>query len=474
METLHSLINAGNDLLWGQVLIYVLLGTGLFFTLRMGFMQIRLLPRGWQEMLGGRGHEKGSNDISSFQAFATGLASRVGTGNVAGVATAIALGGPGAVFWMWITALLGMASAFAESTLAQLFKVNHHDNTFRGGPAYYIEKGLGMRRLGLAFSISLIVAFGLVFNAVQANSIVAATEGALGWNKYLVAVGLVILTAPIIFGGLRKVGQVAEWMVPVMAAIYLGMTIYVIVTHISEVPGVLALIVKSAFGVQQAAGGFAGYALSQAMMLGIKRGLFSNEAGMGSAPNAAAAATTSHPASQGIIQMFGVFIDTMVVCTCTALIVLLSGAFVPGAELKGVQLTQAAMSATLGSWGGTLLAVIMFLFCFSTIIGNYAYAEGNVEFIKNNKTVILLFRIAVLGMVVFGALGSSMLVWDMADLAMGVMAMINLFAIVMLSKYVFVLLKDYQQQLKAGKDKPVFDVKQYPEIQAKIHKDVWK
>ena len=473
MELLHSWINAGNDLIWGQLLIYLLLGIGLFFTLRMGFMQIRLLPRGVKEMLGGRNHVAGSNDISSFQAFATGLASRVGTGNVAGVATAIALGGPGAVFWMWMTALLGMASAFAESSLAQLFKVSHHDNTFRGGPAYYIQKGLNMRWLGMAFSISLIVAFGLVFNAVQANSIVAATEGALGWDKNLVAIGLVLLTAPIIFGGLRKVGQVAEWMVPLMAALYLGMTVYVIITHASEVPGVLVLIVKSAFGLEQAAGGFAGYALSQAMMLGIKRGLFSNEAGMGSAPNAAAAATTRHPASQGLIQMFGVFIDTMIVCTCTALIVLLSGAFVPGAELKGVQLTQAAMSATLGSWGGTLLAVIMFLFCFSTIIGNYAYAEGNVEFIKNNKVVIFLFRLTVLGMVVFGCLGSSMLVWDMADLAMGVMALINLFAIVMLSKYVFVLLKDYQQQLKAGVKQPVFDVKKYPEIEAKIHKDVW-
>lgn len=474
MDTLHSLINQGNDLIWGQLLIYILLGVGAYFTLRMGFMQLRLLPRGWQEMLGGRRHIGGSNDISSFQAFATGLASRVGTGNVAGVATAIALGGPGAVFWMWITALLGMASAFAESTLAQLFKVSHHDNTYRGGPAYYIEKGLGMRWLGVAFSLSLIVAFGLVFNAVQANSIVAATEGAWGWDKNLVAIGLVLLTAPIIFGGLRKVTQVAEWMVPLMAAIYLGMTLFVIFTHLADIPAVFMLIVKSAFGLEQAAGGFAGYAVSQAMMLGIKRGLFSNEAGMGSAPNAAAAATTRHPASQGIVQMFGVFIDTIVVCSCTAFIVLLSGAYVPGAELKGVQLTQAALSATLGSWGGHFLAIALFLFCFSSIIGNYAYAEGNVEFIKNNKLVMLGFRLLVLFMVAFGAIGSSPLVWDMADLSMGIMALINLFAIVMLSKYVFTLLKDYQDQLKAGNKQPEFDVKRYPEIQARIHPESWK
>lgn len=473
MELLHGWINVGNDLVWGQLLIYLLIAVGLFFTLRMGFVQLRLLPRGWQEMMGGRGHISAANDISAFQAFATGLASRVGTGNIAGVATAIALGGPGAVFWMWMTALLGMASAFAESTLAQLFKVNHHDNTFRGGPAYYIQKGLGSRGFGIAFALSLILAFGLVFNAVQANSIVAATEGAWGWDKYYVGIGLVLITAPIIFGGIRKVAQVAEWMVPVMAVIYLLMALYVIGSNLSLLPDVLLLIVKSAFGLEQAAGGFAGYAISQAMMMGIKRGLFSNEAGMGSAPNAAAAATTRHPASQGIMQMFGVFIDTIIVCSCTAFIILLSGAFVPGAELKGVQLTQKALSLTLGDWGGHFLAIALFLFCFTSIIGNYAYAEGNVEFIKNNKTVMLLFRLLVLAMVLFGALGSVPLVWDMADLSMGLMAIINLVAIVLLSKYVFVLLKDYQQQLKAGVKQPVFDIKQYPEIEAKIHKDVW-
>ncbi|CUA86772.1 amino acid carrier protein [Gulbenkiania indica] len=470
MTALHAFINAGNDLIWGQILIYLLIGTGLYFTLRTGFLQLRLLGRGWTEMVGGRRHGDAS-DISPFQAFATGLASRVGTGNIAGVAIAIATGGPGAVFWMWLTALLGMSSAFAESSLAQLFKVSHHDNTYRGGPAYYIQRGLGQRWLGIIFALCLILAFGLVFNAVQANSIVAATEGAWGWDKNIVGLALVVLTAPIIFGGIRSVARVAEWMVPVMALIYILLTLYVLVMHLTELPGVLMLIVKSAFGLQQAAGGLAGYAVSQAMMLGIKRGLFSNEAGMGSAPNAAATATTRHPATQGIMQMFGVFIDTLVICSCTAALILLSGVHESG--LNGVQLTQKALEAHIGSWGGDFLAVAVFLFAYSSIIGNYAYAEGNVEFIRNSKGVLLVFRLMVLGMVFFGSVGSLPLVWDMADLSMGLMALINLAAILLLSRYVFVLRRDYEQQLKAGVKEPVFDIGRYPDLAQKVGRDAW-
>ncbi|MCW3481542.1 sodium:alanine symporter family protein [Neisseriaceae bacterium JH1-16] len=470
MEFLHSFVGFGNDIIWGYLLIYLLIGTGLYFTVRMGALQLRLFGRGWTEMVGGRGH-RAPGDISPFQAFATGLASRVGTGNIAGVAIAIAVGGPGAVFWMWMTAILGMASAFAESTLAQLFKTNHHDNSFRGGPAYYIQKGLGQRWLGMVFAFCLVLAFGLVFNAVQANSIVAATQGAWGWDKYLVGAGLVLLTAPIIFGGVRSVARVAELIVPAMALLYIALTLYIVLVHLTELPGVLMMIIESAFGLNQTAGGLAGYSVSQAMMLGIKRGLFSNEAGMGSAPNAAATATTKHPATQGIMQMFGVFVDTVVICSCTAAIILLSGVHESG--LNGVQLTQKAIESQVGSWGGQFLAVAMFLFAFTSIIGNYAYAEGNVEFIKNRPGVILAFRLLVLGMVFFGAVGSLPLVWDMADLSMGLMALINLVAIVLLSKYVFVVQKDYEQQLKAGIKEPVLDVKQYPELAAKIHQDVW-
>ncbi|MBN3005881.1 sodium:alanine symporter family protein [Chromobacterium alkanivorans] len=471
MDLLHSFINAANDVIWGKVLIGLLLAVGLYFSLRSGLLQLRLFARGWREMMGGRGGHRSKDDISPFQAFATGLASRVGTGNIAGVAIAIAAGGPGAVFWMWLTAMLGMASAFAESTLAQLFKTNHHDDTFRGGPAYYIQKGLGQRWLGVIFALCLILAFGLVFNAVQANSIVAATEGAWGWNRYMVGIALVAMTAPIIFGGVRSVARVAEWLVPVMAAIYLLMTFYVLAAHAAELPGLIVLIVKSAFGLEQAAGGFAGYAVSQAMMLGIKRGLFSNEAGMGSAPNAAATATSRHPASQGAIQMFGVFIDTMVICTATAAIILLSGVYDQG--LSGVALTQKAIESQFGPIGASFLAVAMFLFAFSTIIGNYAYAEGNVEFIRSNKGILLAFRLIVLAMVMFGAVASLPLVWDMADFAMGLMALINLVAIVLLSRYFFIVLKDYERQLKRGESTPVFKVADYPELAAKVEKDIW-
>ncbi|PRP69393.1 alanine/glycine:cation symporter family protein [Chromobacterium amazonense] len=471
MELFHSLINAVNDVLWGKILIALLIAVGLYFTLRSGLLQLRLFRRGWQEMTGGRGGHRSKNDISPFQAFATGLASRVGTGNIAGVAIAIAVGGPGAVFWMWLTALLGMSSAFVESTLAQLFKTNHHDETFRGGPAYYIQRGLGQRWLGVAFALCLILAFGLVFNAVQANSIVAATTGAWGWHPLFVGVALTAMTAPIIFGGIRSVARVAEWLVPVMALIYLAMAFYVLAIHAAELPGLVVLIVKSALGLEQAAGGAAGYAVSQAMMQGIKRGLFSNEAGMGSAPNAAATAASRHPASQGAIQMFGVFIDTMVICTATAAIILLSGVHDQG--LSGVALTQKAIESQFGPVGVSFLAVAMFLFAFTSILGNYAYAEGNVEFILNSKRGLLAFRFLVLAMVLFGALASLPLVWDMADLAMGLMALINLAAILLLSRYFFIVLGDYQRQLKAGVAVPEFQADRYPELADKVEKGIW-
>ena len=470
MEKLHQFINLGNNLIWGNILIYLLIGTGIYFTIRTGLLQLRLLPQGWRQMLR-RGDTDRSN-ISPFQAFATGLASRVGTGNIAGVAIAVTIGGPGAVFWMWMTALLGMASAFAESSLAQLFKVNHHDNTYRGGPAYFIEKGLGQRWLGILFALCLILAFAFVFNAVQANSITAATEAAWGWNKYIVGAVLVVMTAPIICGGVRSAARFAALIVPFMAMLYIGITLYIIATNLSAVPGVLKLIIENAFGINQAAGGLTGYAISQAMMHGIRRGLCSNEAGMGSAPNAAATATTRHPATQGIMQMFGVFIDTIIICSCTAAIILIAG--VHDSELTGVQLTQKALEMEIGSWGADFLAVAMFLFAFSSIIGNYAYAEGNVEFIKKHPLILPAFRLLVLGMVFFGAVGSLPLVWDMADLSMGLMALINLLAILLLSKYVLLIQRDYEKQLKAGVEQPVFDVTQYPELEKKIYPDVWR
>ena len=472
IETIHNWVNNINGPLW-EGLIFLLIGTGIFFTLATGFVQFRLLGRSVKEMLGGRKAGDDPHGITPFQAFVTGLASRVGVGNIAGVAIAISLGGPGAVFWMWVTALIGMSSAFAESSLAQLFKIRDHKNGhFRGGPAYYITQGLKQKWLGVLFAISLIFCFGLVYEAVQANSIVAAAEVAWGWNKHAVGVALVIFTAPIIFGGIRRVSRVAEAMVPIMAVFYLLMALYVMAVNISEVPRVFGLIFSTAFDFKAAGGGLLGSMISAAMMNGIKRGLYSNEAGQGSAPNAAAAADVKHPVSQGMIQMLGVFIDTLIVCSCTAFILLLSDVHASGSTLTGVQLTQAALVHHVGAWGADFLAIVLFLFAFSTIIGNYAYAESNIQYLNNHWLLLAVFRMAVLGMVYFGAIANVPVVWDMADMSMGFMALINLIAILALSPLVFLLLKDYTAKLKMGKE-PVFKLSEHPTLKRKIKSDIW-
>ncbi|OSI11338.1 alanine/glycine:cation symporter family protein [Neisseria canis] len=486
LDLIQCSVNIGNDYVWTW-LVFILVAVGLFFTLATGFVQVRLLARSIKEMLGSRseGDDSHGHGITPFQAFATGLASRVGTGNIAGVAIAISLGGPGAVLWMWLTALLGMSSAFAESSLAQLFKIRDHgNNQFRGGPAYYITRGMGQKWLGILFALSLILCFGFVFNAIQANTIIESVKSASGcaagnadcesaWHSYkhILGVGLVILTAPIIFGGIRRVSRIAEALVPLMASAYLLMALFVVVTNISEVPAMFSMIIDSAFNFQSAAGGFAGSAVAAAMQQGIKRGLFSNEAGMGSAPNAAAAADVKHPVSQGMIQMLGVFVDTIIVCSCTAFVILLSD--VPNAaNLTGSQLTQAALESQIGVFGQYFLAVVLFMFCYSSIIGNYAYAESNMQFIKNDRLTLALFRMAVLAFVYFGSVVKVGLVWDMGDLSMGIMAFINLVAIMILSPLVFMLLRDYQRKLRMGKE-PVFKLSEHPTLKRKIKSDVW-
>ena len=470
-ESLHYWVNKINGPMWDG-LIFVLLGVGLFFTLATGFVQFRLFGRSIREMLGGRKQGDDPHGITPFQAFVTGLASRVGVGNIAGVAIAISVGGPGAVFWMWLVALIGMSSAFAESSLAQLFKIrDYDDHHFRGGPAYYITQGLGQRWLGILFALSLIFCFGFVYESVQANSIVAAMEVAWGWDKHAVGVALMILTAPIIFGGIRRVARWSEMIVPVMATLYLLMALYIVATNVGMVPKVFDMIFSNAFKFDAAGGGLLGGLISQTMVMGIKRGLYSNEAGQGSAPNAAAAAEVKHPVSQGMIQMLGVFVDTMIVCSCTAFIVLMSD-LPADSGLSGVRLTQAAIVSHVGGWGADFLAVVLFMFAFSTIIGNYAYAESNVKFIKSHWLILSLFRMGVLGMVYFGAVNSVPLVWDMADMAMGTMAWINLIAILLLSPLVFLLLKDYTAKLKMGKD-PQFKLSEHPGLKRKIKSDIW-
>nr|WP_267134723.1 sodium:alanine symporter family protein [Vibrio sp. A1-b2] len=462
-----------NDLLWGSILVYLLVGVGIYFTLRLGFIQFRHFGHMFSVL---RNSRKADNaGISSFQALCTSLAARVGTGNMAGVAVALTVGGPGAIFWMWMTAMLGMATSFAESTLAQLYKSRDKDGNYRGGPAYYMEKGLGMRWMGVIFSIFLIIAFGLVFNAVQANSISNAMNNAFGFDPMMVGIGIVLLTAFVIFGGIRKIARTAELIVPFMAIAYLAIALVVVFMNIEKVPAVFSLIIKSAFGFEQAAAGGLGYAIAQAMINGVKRGLFSNEAGMGSAPNAAASATPypPHPASQGYVQMLGVFVDTIVICSATMAIILVSGEYVPHGEITGIELTQRALSSQVGDWGGVFIAMAIFFFAFTSIIANYSYAETNLIFLEhNNKKGLVVFRLIFLSMVMFGALATLPTVWAMADVSMGLMAIVNLIAILLLSGTVIKLAKDYNRQLDAGKV-PTFNANDYPELKTQLEDGIW-
>ncbi len=469
---MDAVIGFLNTVFWGYVLIYGLLAVGLFFTVRLGFPQIRHFGEMFRVILGSRTTDRAG--ISPFQALTVSLASRVGTGNITGVAVALTLGGPGAIFWMWMVALVGMATAYAESTLAQLYKVTDDAGQYRGGPAFYIAKGLGAPWAGAIFSVCLILSFGLVFNAVQANSIAETVEGAFGVPKLAVGVALAALAAVIIFGGLRQIARVAELVVPFMAVAYLLAALWVLVTNIGEVPGELLRIVRSAFGLEPAVGGVAG-GIAAAMLNGVKRGLFSNEAGMGSAPNIAACATPQphHPSSQGFVQALGVFIDTILVCTATAVMILLADLVEPGGGLAGPQLTQAALGEHLGAGGPYFIAVAIFFFAFTSIIGNYSYAENAVIYLGHGHlTGLLLLRVALLLMVVWGAYQSVATVFDAADASMGLMATINLVAIVLLSGTVTKLTRDYFAQRAKGEE-PVFHAADYPELGDGIDRRIW-
>ena len=462
MEILNEWIGAINEVLWSYVLIIMLLGCAFWFTLRGKFVQFRMI--GEMVRLLGDSTQKADGDekhISSFQAFAVSLASRVGTGNLAGVATALAVGGPGAVFWMWLIALLGSSSAFVESTLAQLYKVKGKDS-FIGGPAYYMERGLGWRWMGVLFAVLISITFGFAFNSVQSNTICAAWENAFGFDHQWMGLGITALTLLTIFGGIQRIARVSSIVVPIMALGYIALALGVVLFNITELPGVIRTIVSSAFGWEQALGGTVGAALMQ----GIKRGLFSNEAGMGSAPNVAATAHVTHPVKQGLIQALGVFSDTLVICTCTAFIILFSGVPLDG-SLNGVQLTQAALSSEVGSAGGIFVALAILLFAFSSIIGNYYYGEANIRFITSRQSVLLVYRLLVGGMVLFGALASLDLAWSLADVTMGLMTICNLIAIALLSKQAFRLLQDYVQQKRNGTKSPVFTRDRIPELRDK-------
>lgn len=475
-----------NAPLWDFLVVF-LLAVGIFYSVITRGVQIRLFAHSFKVLLGSRKKSEKQQGITPFQAFATGLASRVGVGNIAGVAIAIAIGGPGAVFWMWLTALLGMSSAFVESSLAQLFKIRDpHNQQFRGGPAYYIQQGLNSRKFAILFAISLIFTYGLVFNSVQINAISSASAHAWGWdqaNSFVqlgsvaleiswVGLALVAMVAVAIFGGIQRIAKFSEVFVPLKAGLYLAAAFYIAAINYATLPDIFRLIVTEAFQFNAAAGGFFGAMISMALMQGIKRGLFSNEAGMGSAPNAAASSDVKHPVNQGLIQMLGVFVDTIIVCTSTAIIILVSGVY-KDTGYVGVEMTQRALEMQLGPWGGDFLAILLFLFCYSAVLGNYAYAESNMKFINNNPKLMFGFRLMVLVMVYFGAISSVPLVWAMADLFMGIMATINLTAILLLSPIALILLKDYVGQLKRGVEEPCFKIDQHPELKKKVDSDIW-
>ena len=461
MELLYRWIDGANDLLWTYVLVALLLGCAVWFTLHTRGVQFRMLREMFRVLGESAGSgPKGERHVSSFQAFAVSLASRVGTGNLAGVATAIVVGGPGAVFWMWVIALLGAASAFVESTLAQLYKRRGKDS-YVGGPAYYMERGLGKRWMGILFAVLISVTFGFAFNSVQSNTICAAWEGAFGLNHIWVGIALTVLTLLVIFGGIHRIARVSGIIVPVMALSYIVLALGVVIFNLSRLPEVLELIVANAFGWEQALGGAVGAALMQ----GIKRGLFSNEAGMGSAPNVAATAHVSHPVKQGLIQTLGVFTDTLVICTCTAFIILFGG--VPDDSLNGIQLTQAALVSEIGPIGSVFIAVAIFLFAFSSIIGNYYYGEANIRFITPRPWALTLYRLLVSAMVLFGALATLDLAWSFADVTMALMTLCNLIAIVLLGRQAFLLLADYTAQRRQGIKNPVFTKDRIPALKDK-------
>ena len=462
-----------NEVLWGSIMIYLLLGAGIWFTLRSGFIQFRYIRKFGRSLKNSVTPQPGG--LTSFQALCTSLAARLGSGNLAGVALAISAGGPGAVFWMWMTALLGMATSFAESSLAQLYKEKDKRGQFRGGPAWYMARGLGMRWMGVLFSLFLLLAYGLIFNTVQANSVAHAMRYAFSCPEWLAGLALASIVLLTISFGLKGIARLMQWLVPIMALLWVAASLFVAVLHLDQVTGVLATIVKSAFGWREVASGALGYTFSQALMAGFQRGMFSNEAGMGSTPNAAAAASSwpPHPAAQGIVQMIGVFTDTIIICSASAMILLLAGPVPHASGTVGIQLLQQALVTLTGGWGAGFVSLILILFAFSSIVVNYLYAENNLIFLKlDSRAAIGTLRLGVILMVVAGSLLSMPLVWQLADIIMALMAITNLTAILLLSPVVTLIARDYLRQRKLGVP-PVFDPARYPDIKAQLAPGTW-
>ncbi len=457
MEVFSSLVDAVNNILWSYVLIIVLVGCGIWFTLSTKFVQLRMLPemlRVLTEGIGSKG--SGKEAISSFQAFCVSTASRVGVGNIAGVAIAIVTGGPGAVFWMWAIAFLGCATGFVESTLAQIYKLPRGNGKFHGGPAYYIQNALHQPGIAKLFAVLISVTFGLIYVSVQANTIALSAQTAFAIPPIATAIFLCVCTALVIFGGMKRIARFTEVLVPVMAGLYLLVALIVVILHIDQVPAMFALIFHDAFSPQAAVGG----GIGTAILTGIKRGLFSNEAGEGSVPNAAATADVSHPVKQGLVQSFGVYVDTWIVCSATAFIVLLTGQYEIGGKLTGIALAQASLASIFGQLAPAAVSFMILLFAFSSIVGNYYYGEINIAFFEHdeamNRKVLNIFRSGVVLMVLFGCLAELTLVWNLADLFMGLLCLTNLYAVARLAKYAKLALNDYVAERKQGLE-PQFD-----------------
>jgi len=471
MDKLTELISTTNNWITTHILIVMLIGAGIYFTIRTGFVQIRLFGQMVKQVFDSR--DVDGDGISSFQAFAIGIASRVGTGNIAGVAIAVTLGGPGAVFWMWLVAFLGMATAFIEATLAQLFKIRWHDGTFRGGPAFYIQRGLGSRTWGVVFALFLICSFGISFEMVQANTIAATLETQFKVSPWATAAILLVLCGPIVYGGLKAVAKASEIVAPLMAIVYIGLAVAVVLMNLDKVGPTFSLIVENAFGLRETLGGLAG-SMSAAMMNGVRRGLFSNEAGEGSAPNAASTAHVTHPAKQGLIQSAGVFVDTILVCSATAFILFNADpeALKPywaSSDPAGADMTITALESTLGSWAGPVMVVLICVFAGSSVIGNFAYAEVNMDFLTKGKAWgDKLLKAIVIVSIVLGSVAELKLVWNFADLTMTGMALINIVSIVMLGKWAFGALQDYLR----NRERP-FVATGNPSMPGELPTDIW-
>ena len=449
-----------NDLLWGKVLIGLLIGVGVWFTVASNFVQIRFFKRMFGILKQGIHHEKGH--VSSLQALMISVAGRVGAGNIAGVAVAITLGGPGAIFWMWVIGLIGMATSFFECTLAQVYKKAEPDGNFRGGPAYYMHKGMKQKWMGSFYSLLLALSIGTALIALQSFTMASSFEQSFGTSTLHSGLALAAITAIIIFGGIKRIAEVAEWIVPFMAAGYFLLGLYVIGTSFEKIPAVFVQIFNSAFGLQQAIGGGFGVAI----LMGVQRGLFSNEAGLGHAANVAAVAYVKHPVNQGIVQSFSVFIDTMVLCTVTAMVILLSGVYSAEADVGGIALTQISLATYVGDWSGIFVTIALSLFAFTTILYLYYLGENGLNFFSNeNKKLFNVYRVIILVQIVWGSQQELTTIFSFADLAVGLLALSNLVTLVFLFKTGKRVLADYDRQVEQGIKEPRFEASQFSDLE---------